>query len=562
MKPTDLQWQLGLATRDVESAIRNAVSQRVISRLWARDFTIWSPSPVEISNRLGWLGTAQAMRVEVPRLEDFAQTMRCEFTHFVLIGMGGSSLAPELFARVFGPRNGYPGCSIADTTDPDAIAALTERLDLAHTLFVVSTKSGGTVETLSLFKHFHNRVADLLGDEVAGSQFVAITDPGSSLVELAASQRFTATFLADPNIGGRYSALSHFGMVPAALLGVDLRTILGSAIAAGELCRHDGVANPATRLGVALGTLALAGRDKLTFVVSEKLASFGDWCEQLIAESTGKQGKGIVPIVGERLGGPDEYGDDRVFVELRLIGDTSSDAALSRLAKAGHPVIRIDVNELSDVAGQFILWETATAIAGWCLGINPFDQPNVESAKVRAREAVSAYQKSGRLDIGSPSADDGTIAVYDTAPSSSVEAALAAFLSKVRPHDYVGLQAYIPPSAEHDQLLAQWRRQLGTRHHVATTVGYGPRFLHSTGQLHKGDGGHGVFIQVTSDPVHDLPIPDRAGSAESSMSFGVLKMAQALGDLAALNDAGRRAIRLHLKGPLDAGLRKLISLTG
>jgi hypothetical protein len=426
------------------------------------------------------------------------------------------------------------------------LLAQAERLTPARTLFIVATKSGGTVETLSFFKYFYNWTVEALGREEAGQHFVAITDPGSKLVDLANHYHFRDIFLNDPNIGGRYSVLSYFGLVPAALVGVDVRGLLQNALTVA--CGCDSCVslddNQGAWMGAILGELAKAGRDKLTIVTSSAIASFGDWVEQLIAESTGKEGTGILPVVGEPLGPPEVYGDDRLFVHLRLDGDDSADAALAVLEAAGHPVVRLYLHEPYDLGGQFFLWEMATAVAGHRLGINPFDQPNVEAAKVLARDMVAAYRETGTLpgsDYAAPTPEH-----------------LEAFMRHAGPSDYVALQAYVQPTPATDAALQALRTHLRNRYKLATTLGYGPRFLHSTGQLHKGDGGNGLFIQFTADDPQDTPIPDEAGAQRSSMTFGVLKAAQAMGDQQALLEAGRRVIRFHLGADVVGGLTGLV----
>ncbi len=530
---------LGRYRSAVDAALEEIDRKRIIARIWEHDHTVWKPEPQEIANRLGWLHTAEAMQGQVPRLAALARAVRDAGYHdLLLLGMGGSSLAPELFGRVFtGQAPNLPRLAVLDSTDPDAILAHATRLDPARTLFLISTKSGTTVETLSLFKFFYNRVAEALGAGQAGNHFWAITDPGSKLDDLACHYGFRETFLNDPNIGGRYSALSFFGLVPAALVGVDLPRLLERALAAARACGPEVAArdNPAAWLGAILGELANAGRNKITLVVSPTLAGLDDWAEQLLAESTGKEGKGLVPVVGEPPGPPEVYGDDRLFV---YVGAEEPE----EIGRA-HPVVRLPVRDLYDLGAQFFLWELATAVAGQRLGINPFDQPDVEAAKVLARQAVAAYRQSGALPPDEP------------APLTA--AALNRFLAQARPGDYIALQAYVRPTAETDAALHRLRLRLRDRLKLATTVGYGPRFLHSTGQLHKGDAGGGLFLQFTSDPVQDLPIPDEAGSPGSSMTFGVLKMAQALGDRQALLHAGRRVIRFHLGTDVVGGLERL-----
>ena len=539
----------------VTEALAEIAENAIVDRIWDHDHTVWQPDPEEITNRLGWLDIADRMQDEIPRLEELANSVRAAgYRHVLLLGMGGSSLAPEVFSKTFGAREGYLDLDVLDSTDPDAVLAQAERLDLRRTLFIVASKSGTTVETLSFFRFFYNRMALALGADQAGEHFIAITDPGSNLVDLAEEHGFRATFVNDPNIGGRYSALSFFGLVPAALLGVDLERLLDRGRSAAATCRRgaDAGENPGTHLGAILAELAMAGRDKVTFVTSPAIESFGDWAEQLIAESTGKSGTGILPVVGEPLGPVEVYRDDRLFVHLQLGEDETHAAELAALEAAGHPVVRLTLRDLYDLGEQIFLWEFAVAVAGSDLDIHPFNQPNVEAAKVQARRMVERYQKEGELPSGE---------------SSPVTAeALRDFLSQAgeegspSPHSnqpYIALQAYVQPTARTDAALLALRRQLRDRYHLATTVGYGPRFLHSTGQLHKGDAGNGLFVQFTSDSPHDAPIPDEVGSSSSSITFGVLETAQALGDRRALEDAGRRVIRFHLGEDVLDGIENL-----
>ncbi|MCJ7659897.1 MAG: hypothetical protein MUO67_12165, partial [Anaerolineales bacterium] len=488
------------------------------------------------------------------------------FTHVLLLGMGGSSLAPEVFRKTFGVHDRTLELAVLDSTDPGVVLAYENELDLSRTLFIVSTKSGGTVETISFFKYFYNRVAELVGVEKAGDHFIAITDEGSRLDQIADRYRFRAKFLNDPNIGGRYSVLSYFGLVPASLVGVDIEVLLQRALA--MVCNSEDCNEPVAgdnyeaRLGVILGELAKAGRDKVTLVISPVIASFGDWVEQLIAESTGKEGKGILPVVGEPVGVPAVYGDDRMFVYLRVDGDDTFDAAVDRIEGAGYPVVRIRLRDIYDLGGQFFLWEMATAVAGSRLGINPFDQPNVEAAKVLARDMVAEYQKIGHLPELTPAFQSNGIKVYGDLPEGEADMitagdSLRAFLTQARPGDYISLQAYVQPDPGTDWALLELRAKLRSHTHLATTSGYGPRFLHSTGQLHKGDGGNGLFIQIMADSPKDVQIPNEAGSPVSSISFGVLKAAQALGDRQALLDADRRVIRFSLGTDVTGGLEKL-----
>ena len=504
------------------SALETIKQKRILERIWARDFTVWADSPAEISNRLGWLDIADRYASELPKLKSFAAGLHAEgFTQALLLGMGGSSLAPEVLRKTLGVGRASLDLAILDSTDPGAVLAFSRRLDLEKTLFIVSTKSGGTVETFSFFKYFYNLVSDRLGADQAGKHFIAITDPGSGLVDTAGKYNFREIFLNDPNIGGRYSALSMFGLVPAALLGVDVERLLSFAIQAGEAGRDpEGVA---ARLGAAMGALAATGRDKLTLLASPELESFGDWVEQLVAESTGKDGRGILPVVGEPGGDAEVYGNDRLFVGMTLGEDEALWDELEALNDAGHPTIWINLDDVYRIGAQFLVWELATAVAGHVLGIQPFDQPNVESAKVLARKMVAAYHETGRLP--------------DSEAAEPSAANLRAFLEGMETGEYVAIHAYVTPSPQADAALK--RAQLAVRSLTgrAVTVGYGPRFLHSTGQLHKGDRGGGRFIQFISDADEDLPIPDVAGEGASQMSFQVLKRSQALGDALALREA-------------------------
>ncbi len=543
-----LNAELGTYQAAVDAAMQDIAQKDIVNRIWALDHTVWKPDPTEISNRLGWLNIAGDMESILQQMAQLVSAVQNDgYTDAVLLGMGGSSLAPEVFRKTFGVRQGYLDLTVLDSTDPGAVLAVDKRISLGKTLFIVATKSGGTAETLSFFKYFYNRAAGELGEAAAGDHFIAITDPGSKLVDIANKYNFRATFLNDPNIGGRYAALSYFGLLPAALLGVDLPHLLDKArIAAcnggGENCAGEN--NIAALLGVMMGELALAGRDKITLITSPQLTSFGDWVEQLIAESTGKEGKGILPVVGEEVGTPESYGVDRLFVYLRLDGDDTYDEQIQALHKAGQPIIRLYLNDLSDLGGQFFIWELATAVASQRLGIQPFDQPNVEAAKIMARQMIVSYQERGTLPQGEA--------------KEATKSNLQKFLDQAQPGDYIALQAYVQPTAETDAALRALRTHLRDNTRLAVTTGYGPRFLHSTGQLHKGDGGNGLFIQFTANMPEDVPIPDEAGKPESSMSFGVLKTSQALGDAAALRQENRRVIHFDLGDDVPQGLRTLI----
>ncbi len=507
--------ELGQYETAVSQSITHLQENKIMERIHARDYTVWRPTPDEISNRLGWLDAPAQMAGEVARLNAFAAGVMADgFTDVMLLGMGGSSLAPEMFAKIFGADCDGLRLQILDTTDPDAVLAHARRLDVTKTLFIVATKSGGTAETLSGFAYFYNLVAATVSLELAGKHFVAITDPGSKLVTMAEKYGFRDVFLNDPNVGGRYSVLTFFGLVPAALIGMDVARLVQNAIAAGDAAGLE--------LGCVMGVLAENGRDKLTFVLPDTIAPFADWAEQLVAESTGKEGKGILPVVGESVGDGAVYGKDRLFVQFVLAGEDGG------ALPDGQPSIRVELDDLYALGGQFMVWELATAVCSHILDVQPFDQPNVESAKIMARQMITAYMETG------------TLPPADTVPLTAT--AMDEFLADVKAGDYISLHAYVPATVGMTAALATVQQQLRNRYKVAVTVGYGPRFLHSTGQLHKGDGGNGFFIQMISAPVQDVAIPDEAGNFASSMSFGTLKASQAMGDAAALRDAGRRVI--------------------
>jgi len=554
---------------NVQKALDEITKQDILARIWKHDHTVWKQDPTEITNRLGWLHSPELMKVNIGWLDELRSTLKSEgFEHVVLLGMGGSSLAPEFFMKTFGVNKEYLSLSVLDSTDPASILDLRNSIDLERTIFIVATKSGGTVETLSFFKYFYNQVIAAVDDNTPGGHFIAITDPGSKLEDIARHFSFRETFLNDPNIGGRYSALSFFGLVSAALIGVDVRELLERAHRASVSCDScvQSVDNPGVWLGAILGELAKAGRDKVTFITSPKLSSFGDWVEQLIAESTGKEGVGILPVVGEPIGSPETYLDDRLFIYLRLDGDTTHDAAVEHLEKSGQPVVHLQVHDLYDLGGQIFIWELAVAIASQRLEINPFDQPNVESAKIIAREKVDEYERKGELPSDKINISGDGIDLYLSNGRNEPEfaysdpgEAMREFLSEHNGGGYVTVQAYVHSSPEVDNALLGLRKKILARTRLATTLGYGPRFLHSTGQLHKGDSGKGLFIQITADDSEDVPIPLNAGEDPSLISFGVLKAAQAQGDREALVNVGRKVIRIHLGLDLLGGLDKVLS---
>jgi glucose-6-phosphate isomerase len=545
---------------ELRENLQELESQSVIHRIWENDHTVWSPDPSEITNRLGWLDVPHRMDKERSRLKAMSESLREDgIGQVVLLGMGGSSLAPDVFQRMFGNKSGYPALNILDTTHPDSIQKIASELNLDRTAFIVATKSGTTVETLSLFRYFYARIAKALGEDRAGKHFIAITDPESPLLQVAERLGFRDVFVNDPNIGGRYSALSYFGLVPAALIGVDIKELLSSAARMSNSCMPSAgiVQNQGAVLGTILGIFANLGRDKLTFISSPEIAPVGDWIEQLIAESTGKNGKGILPVLGEDLGDPEIYGSDRIFVHLQWQDDNSQQAQIKVLSKVGHPVVTIQLEDLSELGAVFFMWELATAVAGYWLGINPFDQPNVESAKRRAKEMVAAFLEDGKLPAEKPWLDSEAVELYVGAPGvsssevqlsgDSIEDSLFSFLRSGKQGAYISLQAYLPLSEKLDIVLREFQTAVRDATGQAVTLGYGPRFLHSTGQLHKGDAGRGLFVQLTGVKNAQVAIPDGPGSEESSIKFNTLIDAQALGDRRALLDADRAVVRIHLK---------------
>ncbi len=529
------------ADLDPAAVLAELDRRRVTARVWARDHTVWKPDPGEISDRLGWLTVCDAMAERAPSLRAFADEVKAEGTrHVVLMGMGGSSLGPEVLRRVLGPAEGRPDLTVLDSTLPEVVRGVQSAIDPARTLFLVSSKSGGTIEPLSFYKHFRDLLDRELGRDGAGRAFAAITDPGTSLEQMAREHGFRRVFANPPDVGGRYSVLSYFGLVPAALLGVDLDVLLGRAREMAERCGPSVPAgdNPGAALGAAIGAMAAAGRDKLTLVASPGLAAFGLWVEQLLAESTGKEGRGVVPVVGEALSGPDRYGGDRLFVHLRLRGDdnAAADAALEAIEGSGHPVLRLDLGDAYDLGGEFFRWEFATAVAGAVLGINPFDQPDVQGAKDATDRMMEHYLEKGSLPAVDASDD------------------LRALLEGARPGDYLAVAAYLPEGPAVREAFDDLRRRVMDRYGIATTVGYGPRYLHSTGQLHKGGPNTALCLQVAADSEADLPVPGEP------YSFGVLARSQALGDLQALESAGRRVVRAALGADPAAGIRRLAGL--
>jgi transaldolase/glucose-6-phosphate isomerase len=529
----------------IDRAVRLLEVQRIIERIKNIDFTIWKTDPAEISNRLGWLKSPETMLEALPGIRSFAEDIsRSGISKVVLVGMGGSSLAPEVFSRTFEKKKGFPDLLVLDTTDPDAIHAIEKKISLKRSLILVATKSGGTVETISLMKYFYNRLVNAVGEEEVGSRFAAITDPESGLEKMARSLKFRKIFLNDPDIGGRYSALSYFGMVPAALIGVDIATILKRAKDFSERTFSSGD-QAALHLGAMIGLLASEGRDKLTLIGDKTWQYFGPWVEQLVAESTGKEGKGILPVEGEGELQPEDYTPDRCFV---VISETSGSMTGAGLRKAGYPVFDMLAGAKENIGIQFFLWEIATIVAGHFLHINPFDQPDVEAAKIKARELMDRYKKTGELEHPKIGYYDRNFDFYGDVTGSSVQDIIRKFFSKNRQKGaYLSIQAYLPPDRNIDLILQGLRAKLRNAFNCVTTVGYGPRFLHSTGQLHKGDGGRGIFLQILNMPSSDLEIPDEAGKRNSAITFGTLRNAQAFGDREALISAGRKVMTVVIK---------------
>jgi transaldolase/glucose-6-phosphate isomerase len=540
-------------------------SENVAVRLWDKDGSLWAESGKdadEVARWLGWLDLPEAMSARVTELEHLARDVAEDgYRRAAVLGMGGSSLAPELFAHTFGPPGGGPArddrmdLRVLDSTHPDAVRGFREWAASARTLFCVSSKSGTTTEPNA----FHAAMAEM----APALDFLAITDPDTALAELARAQEFRGIVEAPTDVGGRYSALTVFGLVPAALHGVDLKRLLASARDMADACRRPARDNPGLRLGAFIGEAGLVGRDKLTLLTDERISSFGAWVEQLIAESTGKAGRGVVPVVGETPGRIDGYADDRAFVLIHLADDAARDwpGLADDLRRAGHPVVRIALDDRYDLGGELVRWEVATAAAGIVLGIDPFDQPNVQESKDATKRLLDAYRRDGTLPVPAQLvAEPGISATADPAAiggdAVTVEGAVSQLLATVRPGtDYVAVLAYLPPDEEVLDRLARIRLALREGLGAATTVGIGPRFLHSTGQLHKGGPPNGVFLQLTAEPRRDLPIP---GWQET---FGTLIAAQALGDLESLQARGRRALRLHL-GELSAGLDRVEELVG
>ena len=520
----------------VKSALDELDSAQVVSRIWEGDHRVWSENPAEIEDRLGWLTLPREMGKQVELLADFGSEVKeAGFTNVVLLGMGGSSLGPEVLRRTLGSGPGFPQLRVLDSTLPAWINAVNETIDPARTLFLVSSKSGTTIESTTLYSYFRQRVADAVGEKAAGKSFVAVTDPGTPLEALGAGAGFRRVFANPPDIGGRYSVLSCFGMAPAALMGLDLEDFLRRAAMMQQDCRvADAGANPGARLGAIMGSLARNGRDKLTLITSPALDGFGLWVEQLLAESLGKSGRGIIPVAGEPTLPLEKYSSDRLIVYLRLQGDdnTGPDTLAGDLS-AAHPSVQLELTDRADLGAEFYRWEFATAVAGCILGVHPFDQPNVQGAKDKTDLVLRHLADTGDL----PRVD-------------SVES-VESLMSMAKSGDYLAILAYLPDRPDVCQALAHFRQRLTERYGIPTTAGFGPRYLHSTGQLHKGGPDSGLFLQLTADHPADIPVPGRP------YSFGSLADAQSTGDLQALLELGRRAGRIKLGSDLASCIQEL-----
>jgi transaldolase/glucose-6-phosphate isomerase len=538
--------------------------QDKVGRLWRRDTSLWTGGDED--KWLGWLTIVDASAKQLGEYRAFAQDVKqAGFTDALLLGMGGSSLGPEVLANVFGPQSGMPHLRVLDSTDAAQIRATEAALKLGSTLVIISSKSGSTTEPNVLLAYFFERLRQTVGESRAGQHVVTVTDPGSSMEKVAKRDKFRRIFHGEPTIGGRYSVLSPFGLVPAAAAGFDVDRLVAAGQAMTRACGPDvaPAANPAVQLGLALGLAAKMGRDKVTMISSPRFVDFGAWTEQLIAESTGKNGKAIIPIDLEPLGPPDVYGADRFFIDLRMKSEASASdtAALAALEKAGHPVMRIELESPEDIAQEFVRFEIATAVAGAVLGIHPFDQPDVEATKIKTRELIAAFDKSGVLPAETPVASDAAFDLYTDAGNAEalrkagagtgLESWLKAHFSRLKANDYAAILAYIARNPTHAAPLQRMRLALRDRRRVATCLEFGPRFLHSTGQAYKGGPDSGLFLQITADDRPDLAIPGQ------SASFGVIKAAQARGDFDVLAERGRRALHVHIKGDLDAGLAAL-----
>jgi transaldolase / glucose-6-phosphate isomerase len=552
-------------TQAVQSTLKDWQTNNKMARLWRGDPSLWTGDDED--KWVGWLPVVEDQLAHLKQLNDAAaDAAQAGFTHALLLGMGGSSLCPEVLKITYGRQPGHPELHVLDSTDPAQIKSIESQVDLAKTLCIVASKSGSTLEPNIFKQYFFERMQQTVGKDKAGEHFVAITDPGSKMQQVAERDHFRKTFFGIASIGGRYSALSNFGMVPAAIMGLDLNKFLQRTNEMVQACKPEVPAdqNPGAVLGAILGTLGNLGRNKVTIITSPGIHDLGAWLEQLIAESTGKIGKGLVPVDREALGPQEVYGSDRVFVHLRLADepDTVSKQKLDVLRTAGHPVVEIELADTYDLGQEFFRWEIATAVAGSILKINPFNQPDVEASKIVTRQLTEAYEKSGKLPEETPLFDDGAIKLFTDERNAanlnklagndrSLVGFLRAHLSQFNPGDYMALLAYIEMNSAHEESLQAIRHAVRDRKHVATCLGFGPRFLHSTGQAYKGGPNTGVFLQITCDDANDLPVPGQ------KYTFGIVKAAQARGDFQVLADRKRRALRVHLSADVDGGLESL-----
>ncbi|MDR3774995.1 MAG: bifunctional transaldolase/phosoglucose isomerase [Terracidiphilus sp.] len=546
----------------VDLAVADWQSNSKVDRFWLKDPSLWTRDGEE-----NWLGWIDIVKRQLSQLGDLAElgadVQTGGFKHVLLLGMGGSSLCPEVLSATFGQQIGFPALHIVDSTDPAQIKATLKKLKLAETLVIVASKSGSTLEPNVLKQYFFEEMKFAVGAERAAGHFIAITDPGSKMEQVAKLDGFRSIFYGDPQIGGRYSALSNFGVVAATVAGLRIGQLLDEAGKATAQAKLPPAENLAVQLGLILGSAANAGRDKFTIFTSPEIYDLGAWLEQLIAESTGKLGKGITPVDREAIGPPSVYGNDRIFVYVKLTGtaDSSQDGKVAALAAAGHPVIQIEINDPYEIFGQLFTWEVATAVAGSVMGINPFNQPDVESAKIETRALTDAYEKTGLLPERDPVLVDAGIGIYAThaysgllnvaAPRWTLAGVLKAHLGQLLPGDYFAALAFLPMFPEHEAAIQAFRHKVRDKKRVATCLGFGPRFLHSTGQDYKGGPNTGVFLQITADRAVDVDIPGQ------TYSFGVVIDAQAAGDLAVLESRGRRALRVHLGADIAAGLKTL-----
>jgi len=565
--------KVGIQTYKLPAALAASVKTNLedwragdkVRRMWKHDASLWTGT--DEANWLGWLDITAEQIARGEKLRAAVADVKKEnFTDILLLGMGGSSLCPDVLRVTFGKIAGFPQLHVLDSTDPAQVKAFENEVDLARTIFIVSSKSGTTLEPNIFKQYFFERVKQTIGADKAGSRFIAITDPGSKMQQVAEGDHFRHIFPGLPSIGGRYSALSNFGVVPAAIMGLDLSRFLSRTQEMVEACGAGVPAdqNPGVVLGIILGTAARNGRDKVTLITSPGISSLGAWLEQLMAESTGKQGKGIVPIDREDVGPPEVYGNDRVFAYVRLESspDKAQDAKVAALEQAGHPVVRILLGDVYDLGQEFFRWEIATAVAGSVIGINAFNQPDVEASKIATRNLTNEYEKTGSLPAEKPVIEDNGIKLFTdpvnaealakaAGSDKSLAGYLRAHIKRVGAGDYFALLAYIHMDEKHETLLQKLRQALRDKKRVATCLEFGPRFLHSTGQAYKGGPNSGVFLQVTCDDAADLPVPGQ------TYTFGVVKAAQARGDFQVLAERGRRALRVHLGKDLASGLARL-----